>query len=300
MSQLDGKLDDIVNLLNLPRQSASQQSLKSGSCPLSLLALSGSSPCKQNTAPSSVFSGPSAFLGPTSFSAVFHDNRDNFEHTGAPPSVLIATSPHIPHAAVDEPRFSSDLVTMGAKVLLQIPNEAACNVLFSRHINPDDGFIRLSCERLSSSIWPTFGRILARRDDREMKSLAQLTFRNTNSEFHEEDDPLKWFESFSGHNIRWEAIGILFTYWAFGTLGCRECDPIFTSASGKRKERREMMIELKECAASCIIFCSHTDHGNPLLVYLLYKTSLLESMISGDASELRFSLGIFSKFQESR
>jgi hypothetical protein len=291
VAQFEGGLGDLVSTSNSPKQTACQHSSPSGSSSSSLPALSSSS-CKQNAAPSSLFSGPSAFLGPTSFSAVFHDNRDNFEPVSSdlPTSVETETAVQSHDRVIDEPRIHSDLIKLGIKVLLKIPNETACNVIFSRHTNPNDGWIRLAGKRLSNSIWATFGRVLARRDNRELEALVQLICGNTNSELREEADPLKWFESFSGCNLRWEAIGVLFTYWSFGALSSAEGDAIFTSASGSRKERREMMIELKECATSCIAFCSHTDHGNAFLVYLLYKHSLLESMISGDASECALSM----------
>jgi hypothetical protein len=176
---------------------------------------------------------------------------------------------------VNKPTINVDLISLGMKVLMQIPNETACSVLFSRHINPNDGWIRLAGQRLSTSIWPTLGCVLAKRDGQELEALAQLIYRNTNSELHEEDHPVRWTESFSGVNLRWEALGILLTYWSFGALSSAENDSIFSSSSGNNKQRRGVMIELKECAASCIAFCSHNGHGNPLLVYLLYKHSLL-------------------------
>ena len=187
----------------------------------------------------------------------------------------------------DEHKISPNLVALGMKVLLQIPNEVACSVLFSRHINPNDGWVRLAGERLSSSIWSGFGPTLTKRDCQEMEALTVLIFQNTSSELLEEDEPNTWFESFSGPNLRWEALGVLFTYWSFGALASVDGDFIFASASGVQKKRRDVMTELKECATSCIALCNHTDHGNPLLVYLLYKHSLLESMISGDASNFR-------------
>lgn len=129
------------------------------------------------------------------------------------------------------------------------------------------------------------GRTLEKRDSQDLEALAQLICRNTNSELREENDPVTWFESFSGVNLRWEALGILFTYWSFGALSSKEDDSIFTSSTGNQRKRRDVMIQLKECAASSIAFCSHTDHGNPLLVYLLYKHSLLETMVSSDTSK---------------
>jgi hypothetical protein len=178
---------------------------------------------------------------------------------------------------------------MGIKVLTQIPNEVACDVLFSRHTNPNDGSIRLAWKRLSSSLHLEHVKMLERRYPNEMDSWAQQISRNTNLELHDEEDPVKWFKTFSGSNLRWEALGILFTYWSFGSLASAECDSIFAFACQRPKTRVQMVIEMKECAASCIALSSHVDHGNSLLVYLLYKHSLLETMVNGDASELRFS-----------
>lgn len=286
-------MDGTVTLLKSPEQTSgvSQHSWPSGPSTLSLPVLRGSGSCRQTSVSSSIFSGPSAFLGPTSFSAVFNDHRDNFEPVPSTNTQIlvqtpITAQPH--HSATTKPVINPDLIILGMKVLMQIPNEAVCEILFSRHINPNDGWIRLAGERLSSSIWPIFGRVLAKRDAQEIEALVQLICENTNSEPRDEDDPAKWFESFSGLNIRWEALGILFTYWSFGAVSSTDNDSIFSPANGNGKERRDVMVELKECAASCIAFCSRTDHGNPLLVYLLYKHSLLETMISGDASE--FSL----------
>lgn len=118
-----------------------------------------------------------------------------------------------------------------------------------------------------------------------MESWAQQIIRNTKSELHDKEDPVEWFETFSGSNLRWEALGILFTYWSFGALASAEGDSIFSSAFQRPKSRAQAMIEMKECAASCIALSSHVDHGNPLVVYLMYKHSLLETMVSGDASE---------------
>jgi len=114
--------------------------------------------------------------------------------------------------------------------------------------------------------------------------VTEMTFRNT-TKMLEEDDPVVWINSFSGQNLRWEAIGVLFTYWAFGAISSPEDDPIFFDDKGNKRDRRQYMIELKECASSCIALCNHVERRNPLVVYLLYKHSLLESIISGDTSK---------------
>jgi hypothetical protein len=239
--------------------------------------------CSKQSKTSSTFTSPSSFLGPTSFSAVFSDNRDNF---GSASSNLATSTELLANQDFQMTNIDSDQIRMGIKVLTQIPNEVACEILFSRHTNPNDGSIRLAWKRLSSSLHLEHGAILEKRQPNEIKSWAQHISRTTNSELNEdEDDSVKWFKTFSGSNLRWEALGILFTYWSFGALASAEGDLVFAYASTCPKNRVQMMIEMKQCAVSCIALSSHVDHGNSLLVYLLYKHSLLETIVGGDASE---------------
>ncbi len=44
------------------------------------------------------------------------------------------------------------------------------------------------------------------------------------------------------------------------------------------------MLSYKSSAQSCIALCKESG-GNTLLVYLMYKCTILESIVSGDASE---------------
>jgi len=52
---------------------------------------------------------------------------------------------------------------------------------------------------------------------------------------HEEDHSDKWFSAFSGKNVTWEAIGVLFTYWSFGAISSPDHDPIFGLGDGPHK-----------------------------------------------------------------
>lgn len=226
------------------------------------------------TAPSTLLSAPTAFLGPTSFSSVFEENKLSLE--------ALQISDPLPQQTHEF--RNNHFLSLGVRVLSSIPDQASCNTLFLRHINPHDGWIRSAGSKLSDSLFDMFR---ARKSIQEKTLLTKLICQNTTSVLEEHEDSSQWLGSFSGSNLRWESIGILFTYWAFGAISSPDDDPIFKSLPGKYMLRRESMVYFKECASTCIILCSQVNHSNPLLVYLLYKHSLLESIISGDASKLK-------------
>ena len=95
-----------------------------------------------------------------------------------------------------------------------------------------------------------------------------------------------WRDSFSGRYMRWETLGILFTYWAYGATKLPDLDAHIVPQPPSRKDRRQLMIELKECASTCITLCNVVEANNPLFVFLLHKHNLLESQIEGDASSI--------------
>ncbi|CAM1502487.1 Fc.00g044710.m01.CDS01 [Cosmosporella sp. VM-42] len=92
--------------------------------------------------------------------------------------------------------------------------------------------------------------------------------------------PEEWVQAFSGINLRWEALGILFTYWSFGALSLTDGSSIVAT----KADRQALFLDYKENAWKCAELARDCSASNPLLVYLLYKHSLLESVHSGDAS----------------
>lgn len=155
-------------------------------------------------------------------------------------------------------------------------------ILFKQHINPNDGWCRLAAEMLIESLWATFGPHL--EPSRGLSGFtAMVEILSTNSQTHlNEDlrDPDEWFQSFSGDNYRWECLGILFTYWAFGSLSMIIPNHIVST----NHQKRALFRKYKEGAWKCAELSRDARASNTLLVYLLYKHSLLESIDTGDYS----------------
>ncbi|GKZ25096.1 hypothetical protein AbraIFM66951_001590 [Aspergillus brasiliensis] len=224
---------------------------------------------------------PNEYLGPTSFTSVFVENGDRFELEDAKWTTDIRRD-CVPYRPVDTP-----VVQLGARILHQIPEERDCSTLFSKHINPNDGWIRLAGRYSSDRMWETFRSALRRRSEEDKLEIATILTQNSKIPLRGEEDPQAWLATFTGAQMRWETLGILYTYWAFGAISsssesqavARYCQA-HLSVTGVR----QLMAHLKHYASLCIDICKQLGSVNLLFVYLLYKHNILEGILSGDKS----------------
>ncbi|KAH1658818.1 hypothetical protein KXV44_002860 [Aspergillus fumigatus] len=87
--------------------------------------------------------------------------------------------------------------------------------------------------------------------------------------------------------MRWETLGILFTYWAFGAISSSpESEPVSRYCQGHPfvMGPKKLMAHLKYYASLCIDLCRQLGSVNVLFVYLLYKHNILEGILNGDKS----------------
>ncbi len=171
------------------------------------------------------------------------------------------------------------------RVLQAIPEKSLAYDLLKAHGNPNDGWCKLATLRLHDSLWNTFGSYLD--SDRSPESLFQLAMKLYDNSFkplHEDyTDPKEWLASFSGYNMRWEAIGILFTQWSFGAIAYHQGRP--ESSSHLSSDYAGYVLKYKNCAWDLVDMTRNTASANTLLLYLMYRQEGLESIITGDDSK---------------
>lgn len=232
------------------------------------------------------------YLGPTSFTSVFMEHSEHFEVDHALRQSEQNDWGKSNDKELDPPgtlglSLDRQLLHLGVQVLRNIPDEWSCNVLFSKHVNPNDGWIRMAGQALSDSMWHTYGKELNQQPRSGLLDLACSISNNSSSVLVPEEDPQHWIQSFSGKNIRWEALGILYTYWAFGAISSSLESEVLLRYNRENppvKDAKELMMKMKNCALICMDLCKQLSSANVLLVYLLYKHSILESIIKGDKS----------------
>jgi hypothetical protein len=236
-----------------------------------------------------LFNGPRAYLGPTSFSAIFNENRDSLE--SLPTSRQAKSTPsdgRVEQSTVDssEEFIPENLMRLGLSVLAQVPSREVCSALFNVFISPNDGWPKLAGKEFADGLWDVWDNSKGPRlNHLRDHDFVKLLFQNTASILYDEDDPIKWRASFTGKNMRWETLGILFAYWAYGAVESNNSDFQISSQAPPLNDRWMLMIELKECVSKCILMCNAVDSCNYLFMYLLHKHNLLESLIVGDASK---------------
>ncbi|GIJ84879.1 hypothetical protein Asppvi_003730 [Aspergillus pseudoviridinutans] len=243
----------------------------------------------QQTTP--VIDSPTEYLGPTSFTSVFMEHGDRFEledavrASGSQADRVTDPDLNLP----PQPKYAADRqrLQLGAEVLQQIPGERDCSNLFLRHVNPNDGWIRLAAHHSSEGMWNAFRPSLTRRSTDKLLTLAAHISANSKATLSGEQDPQAWLASFTGRQMRWETLGILYTYWAFGAISSSpQSEAVFRYCQEHLSVMgpKQLTAHLKHYAFLCIDLCRQLGSVNVLFVYLLYKHNILEGILNGDKS----------------
>lgn len=248
--------------------------------------------------------GPSAdqqvgYLGATSFSAVFEETQSNLRGVGVSGQHSHTPTGPETHNACEAAWAASPALMDVAKneaalrILRNIPTKSSSFYLFKMHTNPNDGWVKLAAYRIMESMWDTFGKQLeGTRNDKDLSEMAHKLSQNSTCALAEDvvvDVPGsrgdEWLAGLTGTNLRWEALGVLFTYWSFGTISLSENDATIDCTRCFRSDRKRLWRGYKESAFRCIELTREMGAGSALCAYLLYKHVLLETYISGDAGE---------------
>lgn len=225
----------------------------------------------------------SGFYGPTSFSAVYENVLGPNINSPQDQSPY----PVSPENDRTEEQLSTR-VSLGIKILNQLPNQATCDRIMDIYVRKglEWGFHKPTIIHCMTSLWTHFGQALRQpRKSKDLREIAQMLSRNTLTVLREAEDPDIWLASLSGRNLRWEMIGIIFCILGKVMLVLPEDDPFWASQSGRRMQRRDFTLEMKECADECIKLSDQMDNINMLLVILLHKRNILESQCTGDTSK---------------
>lgn len=185
----------------------------------------------------------------------------------------------------DQPKFEYSLgqvdinqLRQAIDVLSSLPGPEAERILAKPHINPFNGSIPLSTTKLFNGMRRSFAIAFRQGADQGyLAGMALTLFSNTAKPFSEDvslsDD---WYASFTKTKLRWEAVGLMFSSWAFGALQNKE------DIDGYQP--RVLAFRFFDMMKSCISFCRSVNVNSSLLVYLFYTTSIVSTMLLGEYS----------------
>lgn len=134
--------------------------------------------------------------------------------------------------------------------------------------SPWDGWVRIAGRRILQSLQVHLPKT---RDESRLRELADLMCRNTSSQPRDDlTDPEEWIGQFVGQNVRWESLGMLFTF----------SELLDDHPSQGRSERYQGALEYIDM---CIDLAMCLSGGNIMLLFLCFRRTILESMVLGDA-----------------
>ncbi|RSM01446.1 hypothetical protein CEP52_008553 [Fusarium oligoseptatum] len=229
----------------------------------------------------SVF-GP-GYLGSTSHASVFKETRDSLSILEQPNSRNVESETARQQSQLDIGFHDLPLPTrqMCLLVLQYLPGQRDACMVF--HGDPSSAskksWAHVAVARIIQSLQDIFGYF--GQHDSPLEKVADVLCRNTAQPIRDDLTSAKdWMDQFCGHNLRWEAIGLLWAHIeglsdALGSLDPRQLQWM------PGKESTELaLISL----GYCIEISRHFTAGNALLLDLCRRKGTLGTLIYGDAS----------------
>jgi hypothetical protein len=183
----------------------------------------------------------------------------------------------------------SPRAALGVKLLRLLPDKTTFNFLLEWYNEKchECSFHKPSVIDTARSFWTTFGKQLKepRRQD-DLEEISAILCKNNETALPEYEDYAPWLNSFTGMNVRWEALGSIFGVLTSAILSLQERDAFFCCQRGIRSNRKQFAMEMKECVQACITLSNFQDLINMQMVSLLTKNLILQTVISGDTSKL--------------
>lgn len=220
----------------------------------------------------SVVNASSSFLGATSFSHVFLENQDALEE-----SVDYDTDQHV--FDLNDSSLDTELVSLGVRVLQRIPDKAICDLLLQKIKIMDHSDLT---HTVSDSFWNIVDHKASSRSEDAMRTLSRRICHNSATVLRGNEDPQKWISSFTGMNLRWEALGLLLVHWSRGATDYVHSE--FAVRFPSYPSRGHLCRSIKELATNCVTLTSRFLHANVITVDFLLWLNILETLVTGDTS----------------
>jgi hypothetical protein len=223
------------------------------------------------------------FLGSTSFSEVFKASRHISDDIWLEPLANVKKLLRTPPTY----RLSADRINAGAKILGLLTDSVYVKRIIEQfyHVSqiviPPWITLKQSLDSIVNLLredYPTDG---------ERQLLAEKIFAQTFIPLRVDESTTaeNFHKSFTGPKLRWEILGLVYTYLALGSL-ITDSEPRLASL-----ERQQFTLELTHASNLCVSFCDRAESLNDILVWLLYSNSILLTFQYGDASRSRGHYG---------
>ncbi|KAJ5502105.1 FAD dependent oxidoreductase superfamily [Penicillium fimorum] len=232
----------------------------------------------------------------TRFSAVFVENQDSF---GA--VMLDATNSNHHESSPESDVTARSRVELAVRTLLNFPTARTFEMLMTEiHHIYDVWLSPTMIQQCLKQVWTEYPSELGELRTREsaLRVANDLFLNHTQPrpipDYDDASNPdhASWMNWFGGPNLRWEMIGILFS-WAGIAFRCKqEWDTVFDLPEQHGRNRNTAAERMRECAAACIKLCEGNFEISDIMVICMKNSTRLESILISDESDrLRVDYG---------
>ena len=236
-----------------------------------------------------VFRRSARYYGPTSFAAIFSEHHEDLldigedirKHPGAWPfgSPLLGR---------ERPNGPTARTKQTVKALLNIPSREVCDMLLNSFDSIHETSLNpVIIRHCIASLWSKFEvELSGPREEEPMARIADVLFENEETPLAPSpDNPTQWMNTFTGPNIRFEMMGMLFCFFGIGFMTLQDWDPVFKLPENDGRDRKQTAWRMKECAGVCMKMCDDSETVNFLVTALILCLKRLETGCTGDDSK---------------
>ncbi|KAG0159467.1 hypothetical protein PDIDSM_6989 [Penicillium digitatum] len=216
------------------------------------------------------------YLGSTSYSAILTEHRNEipFEAEESTDSSV---------GLVVEP----DRLQSGVDVLRFLYNLAVCDMLIARfYVRTWSNIVpKRVMDEILRSVRDMFDGF-SNDPTMQLQELANQIFQNTSRPMrtHKSMSVEEYCASFTGRNLRWEALGSIFTLCGMQLVITLDNDPDITQGSDDPQAKDRLLEQMTVISTICLGFCDQTSSANELLAMLQFNDVMLRTQQYGDSS----------------
>jgi hypothetical protein len=222
--------------------------------------------------------GNPGFLGSTSYSAIFEEDLGH----------LAVTSTDLDARKVVETLpVSSEKLLRGCKVLSIFKDSLLVNQFLNRYQevcdNSGEAVIFPVVRHWLKEIWAHHRETLRYQNPDRIRRLCERIWRNTQTplSFDGSVSPQNWASLSTGHNLRWEVVGIIITDIGLAAETLDPLDDIFREHATTREALSKRM---HDAAEACLAFCRECETREDLFQWFLNEACWLTGSLKGTGS----------------
>ena len=235
---------------------------------------------------------PAEFLGPTSYSSVFRDNKANvgedyWNSDQDEPKAMEPVASKDDYDHQQSAQNAAERLRLGIEILKHFPERRLCERFNSRQCPIADVELHgPSINYFHASIWSTYEKYLCEPRDPELLAImAARVLRNQHMPLSTFRSTREWLNCFAGEQLRWETLGILFAVSGVSAMIYTDWDPPLALNGNNGLDRRQYAQRMIECAEQCLVLCDDCGVVNEFVIWLMHSIQSLQLMLSGGASK---------------